>query len=258
MVTATRREARAGRVLAGVLAACLALVLIAWLTRRGIEVRSADSGSGDLRQEVAQAVLEIAGTNSGASPDARELAADVPAPAAPPAPARLTGRLQVNGYAASRGKVRLRSGSGDFERQLAVDAGGRFYCESVPPGPLFLGFEADGHFERALLLPDRFELVARPGQLEVLDLDWWTRQVNLVVHSEDGWSGPTWVELRGPGYDTRVKVDESGLARLDVVGQGIFTFRTTTPRGLEAEAELELESGDDLDTAVLVARIKKH
>lgn len=258
MVTATRREARAGRALAWLVSGCLALVLLAWSARRGFGARS---GAPEPQAVPAPAPGLLARTPAEGAARApaveREVLAGAPAPEAP-APARLTGRLQVNGYAARRGRVRLRTSDGELLRELAIDAGGRFFCEALPAGRLLAEFEAEGVFERTLLLPDRFELETQAGELAVLDLDWWTSHVNVVVHSEDGLNGPARVALAGPGYDTHVQVDESGCVKLDVVGQGLFTFRTTTPGGLVGEAELELEAGDDLDTAVLVARIKEH
>jgi len=154
--------------------------------------------------------------------------------------------------------VWLRTRDGSFERRLVIDPYGRFHAEGVPAGELLLGFEAEGLFERQLVLPDRFELTTRAGELAVVDLDWWTRQVNVFVSAADGLPGPARIGLRGPGYASAVPVDESGIVRLDLVGQGIFTFDVVTPGGLAATTELEFEPGDGLDTAVLLARVKDH
>lgn len=238
------------------LAGCLALALAAWFARRTFDARGAAPAPVQPVTEAARPTLEVAPPEERF--DEREALASAPGTSdAPLAPARLTGRLQINGYAARRGRTWLRSPDGSFARELAIDEGGRFYCEALPAGPLRVGFEAEGLFERTLLLPDQLPVEARAGELTVLDLDWWTRQVNVVVHSEDGWSGPTRIAVSGPGYDTEFQVDESGTVKLDLVGEGIFTFRATTPGGLAAATELELEAGDGLDTAVLVARIKE-
>ena len=251
-----RRGSSASPTLVWALAGCLALALAAWFARRTFDARG-------VAPVALQPVTEAALPTLAVSPpeerfEEREALASAPAASAPALePARLTGRLQVNGYAARRGRAWLRTPDGTFVRELAIDEGGRFYCEALPAGPLRVGFEAEGLFERTLLLPDHLPVETRAGELAVLDLDWWTRQVNVVVHSEDGWSGPARIGVSGPGYDAEVQVDESGSVKLDLVGEGIFTFRATTPGGLVAAAELELEPGDGLDTAVLVARIKE-
>jgi len=247
----SRVSSRAGRTLGLALVVCLVIALLASRRVLGSRVRVEP-----LTTSPAAALRPLETTEAGPDAQTGVRMALAELEAEPPPPARLTGRLQVNGYAARRGSVHLRSADGSFERALGIDAGGRFHDEELPAKPLLATFVAEGVFERELVLPDRFEFVPRAGELAVLDLDWWTRHVNVVVHSEDGLPGPARVELRGPGYDTELRVDESGLLRLELVGEGVFTFRATTPAGLVAEAELELEAGDDLDSAVLIARIK--
>lgn len=173
-----------------------------------------------------------------------------------PATAAITGRLQINGFAARRGRVRIRTEAGDYEQELVVDPYGRFYVEGVPAGELRIGFEAEGLFERQLVLPDRYPFVARAGELEVLDLDWWTRQVNVFIGGEEGELRAAEVELSGPGYGCALQVDEGGILRLDLVGQGIFTFHARTRDRREDSAALEFEEGDELDTVALVPRVK--
>jgi hypothetical protein len=174
-----------------------------------------------------------------------------------PATTGLTGRLQVNGFAARRGRVRIQSNDGGFEQELVIDPYGRFYAEGVPTGKFWLGFEAEGLFERQLLLPDRCAFEARAGEIAVVDLDWWTRHVNVYIGGEEGELRAASVELSGPGYSRTIAVDESGIARLDLVGQGIFTFRARTADGREDDAELDLAADDQLDTVALVPHMKK-
>jgi len=259
MRAAHPRAPSRGPTLAGLIAGCLALALVVVAGQRllGQRVRvEALAGTEPVGSSTERADPLVAG---GELPGTRvALAESAPAVAEPPATSRLTGRLQVNGYAALRGRVHLSSADGSFERTLVIDDGGRFYCKEVPATPLFAAFEAEGVFDRQLVLPDHYEILPRAGELTVVDLDWWTRHLNLVVHAEDGLPGPARVELRGPGYETEFSVDPSGLQRLELVGEGFFTLRAVTPAGRVGEVELELEAGDDLDTAVLVARIKEH
>jgi len=248
----------AGRALAWLLAGCLVLVLALLFTRRGFGGGVRVETLASPRADGTPADLVSADLERSAGPvEAARVA--VPEPPAPPAAtSRLRGRLQINGFAARRASVWLRSEDGQFERELGIDGGGLFQCEEVPAGRLLAGFRADGVFERELVLPDQLEILARAGETTIVDLDWWTRHVNVVVHSEDGLPGPARVTLRGPGYDTEFNVGENGQQRLELVGEGTFIFQVVTPAGRVGETELELEAGDDLDTAVLVARIKKY
>jgi hypothetical protein len=259
VVTAAPGAPRGGRALGWLVVACTGLALMFLVGQRVLGAR----GQGTRAQSEAEDEEFVVSTAAPLAAPSRESdvarsRAEVLTEERPPATSTLTGRLQINGFAARRGRVRLYSEDASFERELVIDGGGRFFCEAVPATPLFATFEADGVFERELVLPDRFEIRPIAGEKTVVDLDWWTRHVNIVVSSEDEVPGPARVRVRGPGYDREVGVDESGLQRLDLVGEGIFTFDTVTPRGLTAQAELELERGDDLDTAVLFARIKNY
>jgi len=172
--------------------------------------------------------------------------------AGPATPTRLTGKLQINGVAPFRGVVEMRDESGDWTRTLNIDRYGRFQLDEVPDRRLRLSFRAESSFERPLLLPT-VEVTPATGKLEVLDLDWSTRHLNVKVVGDDEWRLAR-VHMRGPGYDTDFETDETGNARLDLVGAGVFTFRAELATGLVGEAELELEEGDELETVVIVPR----
>jgi hypothetical protein len=159
--------------------------------------------------------------------------------------------LVIDGFAPSRARVHLEAAEAGWEHWLAVDRYGRFYLQGAPPGELALSFEAESLFERQLLLPNVLTVHARPGETEVVDLAWTTRQVNVQIGVPDELVGPVQVELTGPSYRTTFVTNERGRARLSLVGNGTFSFRAELPTGRQAEASQMLEESDELETIVL-------
>ncbi len=171
------------------------------------------------------------------------------AAAEPLAPANLTGRLQVDGFAPYHGRVRIEADDA-WRHTAVIDPYGRFYVENVPPSKLSLSFEMEWHAERQLLLPTVLT-TPEPGKTEVVDLDWRTRQVDVRVRNGDEAPGPVRVDMRGPSYLASFETNELGKARLSLVGSGSFSFRAALPAGLQGEAEVELYEGDELETVLI-------
>lgn len=172
------------------------------------------------------------------------------APEVEPARSTISGRLQIDGFAPYHGKVRLRQENGAWERTAAIDPYGRFYLEQVPAATLSLSFEAAGLEERKLLLPNAYQVTPAAGEIEFVDLDWKTRQLNVQVVSADAPPGQASVVLSGPHYRASFDTNARGKAKLNLIGSGRFSLRAERP-GQSGAAELELEEGDELDTIVI-------
>lgn len=175
-------------------------------------------------------------------------------PAAEAALATLSGRMQVDGFAPFRGTVRIREEGRDGQCAAALDRYGRFYAAGVPAAKLRLRFEMESEMEfaeqgRQLLLPD-VVIEPRPGQVELVDLDWTTRHVNVQVVDDDG-PRQARVDIQGPSYACRIETNERGKARLGLVGAGAFSFRATSLAGHQGEVAVELSAGDELETIVI-------
>jgi hypothetical protein len=103
---------------------------------------------------------------------------------------------------------------------------------------------------RVLVLP---EVVVTPaaGTHAVLDLDWTSRHVNVLVMDEEPLVTPARVELEGPSYAASFVTNEHGKARLALVGGGSFVFRAELPSGRRGEVAVELDDGEELDTILI-------
>ena len=181
-------------------------------------------------------------------------AAEAPSAPSETTPATISGRLVIDEYAPSKGRVHLQTADGAWERRIGIDPWGRFYLEGVPPTELLLAFEADGLFERQLVLPNLFAVHPAPGELHFVDLNWTTRHLNVQVAEPDLIAAPLEVELIGPNYRTRFLTNERGKARLSLVGSGNFTLRTVLPTGVRVEASEELAEEGELETIVIANR----
>lgn len=193
----------------------------------------------------APTVMPVLGANARA--DARpdpERTAEATAPAK-----TLEGRLTVDGRPLHGGTLHVSSGSGDWQREVALDEGGSFRIEEPPPSRLVLAFACDSETPRKLLLP----AVELPPETETrarLALDWATKEVNLRLAGGEA-AAFARVEIEGPGYRTEVETNEHGRALLSLVGEGPFTFRVTDERGRAREARLTLEPDEALATVSL-------
>lgn len=239
----------------------LLLAAMAWLAGRGLgvprqpaEARENERGLDPLAHLAASA--ELAPAAGRQDPVQRE--ATTPLPADEPARATISGRLVIDGFAPSRGRVHVRAVRSEWERQVGIDPYGRFYLEGVPPAELLLAFEAEGLFERQLVLPNLFPVHPAPGEIHVVDLDWCTRQLNLQVADGDALAGPVEIELSGPNYRTRFLTNERGKARLSLVGSGDFRFRAELVPGVHVESSEALGDEGELETIVLASVLARR
>ena len=175
------------------------------------------------------------------------------APVVELAPATISGRLQIDGFAPYHGRVHFRRENGVWERTASIDPYGRFYLEGVPAAALSLSFQAEWLEERPLLLPNEFLFTPAPGKTEFVDLDWKTRQLNVQVVAGDDLPSRARVDIAGPNYRASFDTNERGKAKLSLVGSGRFSLRAELPSGKSGEAAVELEEGDELETVVISA-----
>jgi hypothetical protein len=243
--------------LVGVLAVLLGLW---WLTHRaGSSARTLDAGEPSTERREpgahgpgADAVVAAALTATERAP--RESAAPEAVAAKP---ATISGRLQLDGYAPYRARVRLRQEGATWEKTVPVDDFGRFYLEDVPAARILLAFEVESMNaeERRLVLPNEHAVEPRAGEVQLVDLDWKTRHVNVhVVTGEDLPRRRSSVEIVGPGYRTRADTNDAGKLRLSLVGSGLFSFRAVLSSGQVGVTEVELEDGEDIDTVVIAPK----
>src|SRR5262245_42976724 len=148
-----------------------------------------------------------------------------------PGLATLNGRLQVDGFAPYHGRVVVREVEGERSWTGAIDRYGRFFVPDVPAAELSLSFEMEwNNEERQLLLPS-VPVTPAAGAVQVVDLDWTTRHVNVTVVDDVGAASPARVELSGPNYAATLDTNERGKARLSLIGGGSFSFRARLPSG---------------------------
>jgi hypothetical protein len=166
------------------------------------------------------------------------------------ATATISGRLQIDGFAPYHASVRLKDGGG-WDRAAPIDPYGRFHVEGVPAARLSLSFEAAGLEARKVLLPNELELTPAAGEIEFVDLDWKTRQLNVRVVDGDEPPGRARVDVEGPSYRASFDTSERGKAELSLVGSGLFSFRAELSSGRRGETTVELDEDSELDTVVI-------
>jgi hypothetical protein len=172
-----------------------------------------------------------------------------------PARASLAGTVRIDGQAPWRTTIRVRAEDGGWERVVTADSDGRFALDGVPAGALRVALEAEpGMMEavegRVLVLPE-VAVSAAAGAHEVLDLDWTSRHVNVLVMDDEPLVTPARVELEGPSYSARFVTGANGRARIALVGGGSFVLRAELPSGRRGETAFELGDDEELDTVLV-------
>ena len=250
----TRASGRSSSLVTALVAASALLASIWWLTGRApVAIRRGPAPEGEVARAPNTGSLRASDELAHPSDLRRTPVAPAETPRAePPGLASLNGRLQVDGFAPFRGRVVIREVDGERSWTGDFDRFGRFFVADVPAADLRLSFEMEWNAERRLLLPD-VPVTPAAGTVEVVDLDWSTRHVNVSVVEPDGLPGPARVDLLGPNYAASFDTNERGKARLSLIGSGSFSFRALLPSGRSAEAALELDEGDELETVLIAA-----
>jgi len=244
---------RADKLLAsGGLVSALLLALL-WLLQRSPDPFGSTSRSVAVQEGGSRRPSSFATTPS--APERRPLETPGQAPEVRPLePTYLFGRLRLDGEAVAGGWVGVSSADGTFGRHCALDFEGRFRLDRVPIEALTLTIQFPVDTRRIVLAPT-LDLSPQPDQPLELELDWHSKQVNLRVLDPERIGIPARVEVRGPHLVASLETDQDGTAKLVVIDSGLFQFHARARRGLEGEAEIELDVADDLTSVVvMVAR----
>ncbi len=187
---------------------------------------------------------------------------------APPAPASLSGLLTIDDVVPEGGQLVLRAEDGQWEARSGLDRFGRFFFADLPIAPLGLAFEPapvspgsaapPGTGEQRRLLSPELRVLPEPGREQHVELEWSTKHINLRVVGDAPEGNRSLVEVEGPAVHASFETDDSGKARLGIVGDGRFLFRAVQPSGRRGEAELELDEEVDLETVVIAATVPEQ